>query len=251
MQTASNVLASISPQLKHGQPPKAAPHQDQQQGGHSTVNGPRVSAEDMDHLFDAMRSMFGNRFVSQWGNWDESGLWLAELSHLPRRFLELGLKHLRTQVQEAARAGGEAWPPQPVEFAALCEPTAADLGMPDVTRAWQEANDHAHDPAGHRWSHEAVRLAGYAIGWRVLHETTAQGQRERLGKRFSREYQALVNRVVAGEQLTSRALLESDRDLTPAELAVRAGEEKAAAQAEQFKGTTAGIAGLRAALGRH
>ncbi|WP_445621318.1 replication protein P [Kushneria sp. Sum13] len=203
----------------------------------------------MDYVFNAMRSMFGSRFVSQWGDWDETGLWLAEVAHLPRRYLELGLGHLRTQVQDAARAGREAWPPQPVEFAALCEPTAADLGMPDVTRAWQEANDHAHDPAGHRWSHEAVRLAGYAIGWRVLHETSDPGKRKALGNRFNREYQALVNRVMAGDQLVPRALLESDRALTPAELAVRAGEEKAAKLAEEHKGP-AGIAGLRAALGR-
>ncbi|OHV12982.1 replication protein P [Kushneria phosphatilytica] len=209
-------------------------------------------AEDMDHLFDAMRSMFGNRFTSQWGAYDEGGVWLGELTHLTPRLLELGIGKLRARVRDAARSGDEAWPPQPLEFAALCEPTAEDLGMPSVDRAWREANGHAHDPEGHRWSHPAVRMAGQSIGWIEIHGTTAASRRERLEKRFAREYQALVNRVMAGEQLEARGLLENDNDRSPAELAKRAGEERAAAAASEYGHRMTGeqgIRSLRAALG--
>lgn len=231
MQTAHNVLASINPQLKQGVQPSRA-DTGSRQGQRTTANGQRVTAQDVDNVFDAMRSMFGNRFSSQWGQFDEGGVWLAELAHLPTRMIEIGLGRLRVQIRDAARAGDTAWPPQPLEFAAMCEPTPADLGMPSAAEAWAEANAAAHNPAGHRWSHPAVQMAGQAIGWFEIHQTTARTTRERLEKRFEREYQALVNRVMAGEPLEARGLLETDSRRSVADLAERDGQERAKRQAE-------------------
>jgi len=185
----------------------------------------------MDHLFNAMSQLFGNKFTSQWGAFDETGAWLAELAHLPRRALELGIQRCREQVRDAARTGDAAWPPQPLAFAGLCEPRPEDLGLPTMAQAWREASGHAHDPAGWRWSHEAVRLAGQAVGWwEILHVLPSRV--ERLERRFAREYEALINRVMAGEDLTPRHLLEHDGNRTPAELAERASREAGARAAE-------------------
>ncbi|WP_162500808.1 replication protein P [Modicisalibacter coralii] len=208
----------------------------------------------MDHLFNAMSQLFGNKFTSQWGDWDATGAWLAELAHLPRRAIELGLQRCRDQVRDAARTGDEAWPPQPLAFAGLCEPRPEDLGLPTVAQAWREASSHAHDPSGWRWSHEAVRLAGQAVGWWEI-QHVMPSRVERLERRFAREYEALINRVMAGENLTPRHLLEHDGNRSAAELAERASNEQAAQRAADAglpprMNADQGRRALRAALGR-
>lgn len=208
----------------------------------------------MDQVFDVMGQLFGAKFSSQWGAFDETGAWLAELGHLSQRHLELGIHRLRQQVREAARSGDEAWPPQPVAFAAMCEPRPEDLGLPAVAEAWREATAHAHQPAGHRWSHEAVRLAGAAVGWWEI--THVQPSRvERLERRFAREYEALVNRVMAGDELTPRHLLEHDGSRSAAELAERTGREAAQQRVAEAglphsMNADQGLRSLRAAIGR-
>lgn len=214
---------------------------------------PSVTEQDMDLVFDALGAMYGAKFSSQWGAYDEGGMWLAELAHLSRRHLELGIHRLRQQVREAARAGDEAWPPQPVAFAALCEPRPEDLGMPEVSVAWREAAGHAHAPADHQWSHEAVRLAGQAVGWWELTHGGGETKAARLEKTFAREYTALVNRVMRGEELVPRQLLEHDGSRSAAELAERAGREAAQQQAQAAglpdrMNADQGLRSLRAAL---
>lgn len=208
----------------------------------------------MDLVFDAMGSLFGAKFSSQWGGYDADGTWLAELAHLSRQHLELGIHRLRQQVREAARSGDEAWPPQPVAFAALCEPRPEDVGLPDVAGAWREVCAHAHEPGQHAWSHEAVRMAGAAVGWWDLRHVSPS-RVARLEKRFGKHYGALVNRVMAGEELTPRQLLEHDGSRSRAELAERAGREAAQQRAEAAglphrMSADQGIRSLRAALGR-
>lgn len=127
--------------------------------------------------------------------------------------------------------------------------------MPATGDAWREALAHAHEPRRHRWSHEAVRLAGNAVGWWDLTHTTAASAWPRLEKRFAREYQALVNRVMAGEDLMPRHLLEHDGHRSQAELAERAGQERADQLADDAglphrMNADQGLRSLRAALGR-
>ncbi|WP_234250542.1 replication protein P [Billgrantia desiderata] len=214
---------------------------------------PGLVEADMDMVFDAMGDLFGAKFSSQWGSYDE-GRWLAELKHLTPRHLELGIHRLRQQVREAARSGDEAWPPQPVAFAALCEPRPEDVGLPDVAGAWREVCAHAHEPGQHAWSHEAVRMAGAAVGWWDLRHVSPS-RVARLEKRFGKHYGALVNRVMAGEELTPRQLLEHAGSRSRAELAERAGREEAQQRAEAAglphrMNADQGIRSLRAALGR-
>lgn len=254
MQTARNVLQSVvSPQQRHVNVTDSSPRSRATAETSSTASGPRVTDVDMDLVFDAMGRMYGAKFVSQWGEYDADGSWLAELAHLTRQHLELGIRRLRQQVRDAARAGEEAWPPQPVSFAALCEPRPEDMGLPAVAEAWREVSAHSHEPELWQWSHEAVRMAGAAVGWWEL-QHVIPSRVERLERRFAKHYQALINRVMAGEQLQARALLESDGNRSPAELAARAGAEQAAKRAEEAglpprMNSDQGLRSLRAALG--
>ncbi|MBW5800087.1 hypothetical protein IM870_08130 [Halomonas elongata] len=127
--------------------------------------------------------------------------------------------------------------------------------MPATGEAWREALAHSHEPRRHRWSHEAVRLAGNAVGWWDLTHTTAQSQWPRLEKRFAKHYAALVNRVMAGEDLAPRQLLEHDGHRSQAELAERAGQERADRLVDDAglphrMNADQGLRSLRAALGR-
>lgn len=179
-----------------------------------------------------MGEMYGSKFVSQWGAFDETGAWWAELQHVQPAQLGLGLRRLRQQIQDAARANDEAWPPTPIAFAAMCQPKPEDLGLPSEAEAWREVTANAHQPGQHRWTHEAVRLAGQAVGWWDLTHGGGESRTDRMERRFRKEYAALVNRVMAGEQLQAYGLLIHRSKLTAFDLAERASVESAQKQAE-------------------
>jgi hypothetical protein len=124
--------------------------------------------------------------------------------------------------------------------------------MPDTATAWREACAHCHAPADHPWRHEAVRLAGATVGWWELRHVTPS-RVDRLERRFATHYAALVNRVMAGEDLTPRELLEHDGSRTPADRAERSSREAAAQQASAAglphqMTADQGLRSLRAAL---
>lgn len=150
---------------------------------------------------------------------------------------------------------GSTWPPTIPVLVAMLAPTAADAGMPDAAAAWREATQNAHRPTTHRWSHEAVRLAGQAVGWWELTHTSSQSALARMERRFEKQYAALANRVLSGEQLVARELLGHEGSESPAAQAERAGH-RAAQQAVEAAGlphamnANQGMRSLRAALGR-
>ncbi|MFI0474646.1 replication protein P [Halomonas sp. HMF6819] len=213
-----------------------------------------MSATDVDNLFNTLGELFGSKFASQWGEYDETGAWWAELAGLAPGQLALGLRRVREQIQDAARQNGEAWPPMPIAFAALCQPKPEDLGLPTEADAWREVSAHAHQPGQHQWSHEAVRMAGAAVGWWELTHGGGETRAGRLERQFRREYAALINRVMAGEQLSARGLIGHDSTMTRAERAERASREAAQAQSAAAgmpdrMNSEQGLRSLRAALG--
>ncbi|MBB3142798.1 replication protein P [Halomonas organivorans] len=177
----------------------------------------------------------------------EMAMELARWQALPtRRVIERAMSELKRE--------GNTWPPTIPVLIKLLAPTPEDFGMPAVAEAWREVTDHAHQPRQHRWSHEAVRMAGNATGWWELTHTRTKSRIEAAERRFAKHYQALVNRVMAGETLTERQLLEHDGSRSPAELAERAGREEAQRRAEaaglkQRMSGREGLAALRGALG--
>lgn len=185
----------------------------------------------------------------------------ADMVTLARRELALELASwpalpTRTVVERAMsdlKRAGNTWPPTIPVLVSMLAPTPENFGMPATGDAWREVLAHAHEPNRHRWSHEAVRMAGNATGWWDLTHTTAKSQWPRLEKRFHKHYAALVNRVTAGEDLVPRQLLEHDSQRTPAELAERAGQEAAQRRVEAAglphrMSSHQGLRSLRAAL---
>lgn len=97
-------------------------------------------------------------------------------------------------------------------------------------------------------------MAGAAVGWWDLTHGSSGTHTSKLERTFRTEYAALVNRVMAGEQLQARTLIGHDSQLNRAELAERASREAAQQQAEAAgmphrMNSEQGLRSLRAALG--
>lgn len=126
----------------------------------------------------------------------------------------------------ACRELGEDFAPSVGRFIRMCVPKPADLGMPDEESAWREAVSASSYPDRHRWSHEAVHLAGRATGWFFIRQGALK--EEVLRKRFGNAYHQLLRRVALGLPLEEpRQALEDQsegRELTP-EQADRRGEQ--------------------------
>lgn len=135
------------------------------------------------------------------------------------------LEQLRWGV-EACRESGEDFAPSVGRFIRMCVPKPADLGMPDEDSAWREVVRASSYPDRHRWSHEAVHLAGRTTGWFFIRQGALP--EETLRKRFGNAYHQLLRRVALGLPLEEpRQALEDQsegKELTP-EQADRRGEQ--------------------------
>lgn len=99
------------------------------------------------------------------------------------------------------KASTEPFSVNPAEFVALCAPTASEVGMPLVEDAYRECCRYSSWIANHRWSHDAVYLAGRAVGWGVL-----QTKPEKYSwPIFEKKYAALIDRVAGGESFAGKA----------------------------------------------
>ncbi len=94
-------------------------------------------------------------------------------------------------------------------------PDAAALGLPQAIDAYREACRATAPRRDWAWSHPAVYLAGRASDWFFLSSSAEQ----RAFPVFKRHYDALVERVMDGEQLDfpddSRALPDKSREAGP------------------------------------
>lgn len=132
------------------------------------------------------------------------------------------------------------------------KPQPEDFGMPNADVAFNEAIQNSQNPAGHSWSHAAVREAGQAAGWFDLAQASSESRIRTLRSTFRKQYDAVVNRVMAGGEVEERALVGHDGQLNAAQIAERNGREQAAAQAEERFGRRMsgeqGIAALKGVL---
>lgn len=122
--------------------------------------------------------------------------------------------------------------------------------MPSAEIAFNEAIQHSQNPAGHNWSHAAVREAGRATGWFDLAQASSDARIRILRSTFRKQYDAVVNRVMAGGEVEERALVGHDGQLNAAQIAERNGREQAAAEAEgKFGRRMSGEQGIAALKG--
>ena len=181
------------------------------------------TARIVNTLFDELRSIFP-AWRQAWPN-DEAES-RAKRTWV-KGFMRAGvttLEQLRYGI-EACRQMDTDFAPSVGKFVKLCVPTAEDLGLPGDDAAWREAVRNCGNPDRHRWSHEAVQLAGRAVGWFNIRQSSVP--EEVLRKRFDHAYFQLRRRASMGLPLEEpRQGIEDQsegRELTP-EQADRRGE---------------------------
>ncbi|WP_413614783.1 replication protein P [Halomonas cupida] len=236
MQNVANLTARAMSAAASGKPlPTRTTPAGQMAGGQQTTpKQPRNQVLALvAQVFTRLEAIFPRTFSSAFPSADLLKLSKRELAQEIASWPALPTRTVVERAMSNLKREGSTWPPTIPVLVSMLAPTPEDFGMPAVGEAWREALAHAHEPSRHRWRHEAVRMAGNATGWWDLTHTTVQSKWPRLEKRFQKHYTALVNRVMAGEELVPRHLLQHDGQCTPAELAERAGRELAQRMVEE------------------
>ncbi len=126
-------------------------------------------------------------------------LWLHALCDLPPSRLRAGVRRAIRQSE---------FLPNVHTLRRFCEPSAGDLGAPDVHAAYIEACRAPGPKQAQRWSHPIVYHAGRASDWFFLASTP-----ESIAfPVFRRNYELLLQRLLDGESLdlpVARALPET------------------------------------------
>lgn len=100
-----------------------------------------------------MGKVFGSRWVHKHGT-APSPEWIIALSNVG----DIGLQAALRRIGELKpNASGEIWPPEMIDFLAMCRPTPAELGLPDVNTAYRHA-------VVSNWSHPVVYAAAVSVG---------------------------------------------------------------------------------------
>lgn len=152
---------------------------------------------------------------------------MAKWSSLPTvETLDMAIERIKNE-------GGQ-WPPSIASLCHLLKPSMADFGLPEFEDAFHEASMWAQRPDQHAWSHPAVLEAGRATGfWDIAHASREQEIR-RVRTRFGAEYEAICNRIIAGEDVKSVAMIESDTHKAAFDRAAEEAERRARAESEAF-----------------
>ncbi len=173
------------------------------------------TAKIVNTLFDELKSIFP-AWRQAWPNEDAEKR--AKRTWV-KGFMRSGIftiEQLRYGI-EACRQLETDFAPSVGKFVKLCTPTAEDLGFPADDVAWMEVVRHCGNPGSHNWSHQAVRLAGTAVGWFNLRCSSIP--EETLRKRFDHAYYQLRRRASMGLPLEEpRQGIEDQsegRELTP------------------------------------
>lgn len=170
----------------------------------------------MDRLWVRMTEIFGHKWVSQYGD-EPLETWAKRLGALSKEEIAVGVN--------ACANSNLQWPPSLPDFCGMCKPDPASLGLPDSTSAFLEAMRNSHAPGTYFFSHEAVRLAGAAVGWYDMQACIPS--EEVLRKRFDSFYAALVGKIQRGEDLVApMQAIGSDREKDPSDLANEEAEHR-------------------------
>lgn len=170
----------------------------------------------MTRLWLRMSEIFGHKWVSQYGP-DPLDTWAKRLGGMSQQEIAIGVN--------ACANSNLQWPPSLPDFCGMCQPDAASFGLPDSTSAFLEAMRQSHAPDDWIFSHDAVKLAGAAVGWYDMQRCIPS--EESLRKRFDSAYGALIGKIQRGEDLSApMQAIGSDRDKDPSELANEEAEHR-------------------------
>lgn len=163
-------------------------------------NAAPQSERVMTRLWLRMTKIYGHRWTAGFGESDD-GTWAKGLRGMSPEQIAFGLSRCVER--------GDSWPPTLPEFRALCTPTAADLGLPDVDCAYREAT---HAEPGHAWTHPAVYAAAQGVGLYELRNLPESKTRPA----FAKAYETACGRVLAGESLSAPIPKGLEKIATPA-----------------------------------
>ncbi len=102
-----------------------------------------------------MSQIYGQLFISRFGTQD-NGTWYEALKDLTPFALKSGVKRLRDLANNAKYA---EFPPNCLEFKALCMGFYEDLKLPKASDAYREIKNQAYF-SNTQWSHPAIRYIG-------------------------------------------------------------------------------------------
>ena len=181
----------------------------------STSGMPKLDERHIQRLWDRMTTIFGYRWTAQYGEDDPAtkNLWLIGLADMQPIQIKFGINRLAAEWQNP-------FPPSLPEFRALCQPKPEDLGLPDLDHAYRDAiNCAAMIANGGDTSRfpEIVQIAVREIGSAAFREMKPTDSL----RAFSRAYEILTRKIMAGEKLeVPKALEKMETPPAPPEVAL-------------------------------
>lgn len=158
--------------------------------GEATPTSEHVDA--INQIFTELELAYHNQFHKAFPNDQQlmmaKQLWLHSLC-------DLSPARLRAGVRRAIKSA--PYLPTVQSLRAFCEPSPADLGIPDVHVAYVEACRAPSPKPAYKWSHPIVYHAGRASDWHFLASTPES----KALPVFRRHYELLTERVLNGEAL--------------------------------------------------
>lgn len=179
MKQASQLMATMGnlPPAVHAHPVQVTPQ----------------TAEVVNDLFRRLRGIF-----PAWRQaWPSTDALDAAKAEWIKEFADEGIRTLE-QIEfgiQKCRKLKKPFAPSVGEFIAMCVPGPEDFGMPAAADAWIEALMATY-------SHEAVKLAAEATG--LFDLRGAKQEDKGLRARFDRNYEIILRRAQAGQQLDGK-----------------------------------------------
>lgn len=166
---------------------------------HSRNSITRKSTEFAFAVWLAMGKVFGSRWVHKHGT-SPSSEWITALDTVGDIGLQTALRRIGELKPNAA---GEIWPPEMIDFLAMCRPSPEELGLPDLDTAYRHA-------CVSNWSHPVVYEAAKRIGTFEIRSMPESKSRPL----FERTYRAVCAEILAGAtfEVPKRAAIEHKQD---------------------------------------
>ena len=137
--------------------------------------------------------MYGNLFVSKFGVGDTNGVWLKTLETLTPKALESGLTRL---VNLSNNGKFAEFPPNCLQFKALCLAFYEDLQLPTAGAAYREIQARLYS-TNCLWSHRVIKFIAYRLPanfYYMEEEHKAYGA-------FKEAYEQVCNMVRQGHEI--------------------------------------------------
>ena len=152
---------------------------------------PTLSGKQKLKRANTWQVLLSRRLVTEPVGSDQYLVFELDTADLTDQQLDMGIKKSRD-----LSAFKNGWYSTP-GFRELCKVLPADLGLPDAKVAMHEFCDAPYPKAQQTYSHEAVYLAGDAVGLRNMENLTEV----ELFPLYEQAYEVLVKRALAGEDL--------------------------------------------------